>query len=310
MKKLTVLLALLFALGCTQIHFNVPKDEVTVAEADEKEKKEKEEADYRRVESTGLDIDVDDNNAVDEAFGGTNATDFATALTNMGAEAETHATEHSLGGSDAITVTNLASGCTDAQVLGGTAAGTGVECQTDAGVTAASPIGATAFTDLNAGDTYTNFGAASDDTINELYAAIDAVWGGGSGDVTGVGDCADGACLDGTSDGGTYIAIYDATANKITIGDSASTGADLTIGNAELGYLDGVTSDIQTQIDGKQAADDELDDLSGLTPEKGAMIYWDSATTMARLRFNASDVEGYIIQATGQYPRYYQIHSS
>jgi hypothetical protein len=32
------------------------------------------------------------------------------------------------------------------------------------------------------------------------------------------------------------------------------------------------------------------------------MIYWDSATTMARLRFNASDVEGYIIQATGAYP--------
>ncbi|MHC4707257.1 MAG: hypothetical protein ACYS8I_09250, partial [Planctomycetota bacterium] len=115
MKKLTVLLALLFALGCTQIHFNVPKDEVTVAEADEKEKKEEEES-YRRVESTGLDIDTDDNNAVDVPFGGTNATSAAAALTNLGAEAETHATEHSLGGSDAITVTNLASGCTDSQV--------------------------------------------------------------------------------------------------------------------------------------------------------------------------------------------------
>lgn len=31
----------------------------------------------------------------------------------------------------------------------------------------------------------------------------------GSGDVTGVGDCASGACLDGSSDGGTYIRLYD-----------------------------------------------------------------------------------------------------
>ena len=33
---------------------------------------------------------------------------------------------------------------------------------------------------------------------------------GGSGDVTSVGDCTTGACLDGTSDGGTYIKFYDA----------------------------------------------------------------------------------------------------
>ncbi|MFH1412913.1 MAG: hypothetical protein ABIG10_02690 [bacterium] len=31
-----------------------------------------------------------------------------------------------------------------------------------------------------------------------------------SGDVGGVGDCTSGACLDGTSDGGTYIKLYDA----------------------------------------------------------------------------------------------------
>lgn len=31
----------------------------------------------------------------------------------------------------------------------------------------------------------------------------------GTGDVTSVGDCTDGACLDGSSDGGTYIRIYD-----------------------------------------------------------------------------------------------------
>jgi hypothetical protein len=48
-------------------------------------------------------------------------------------EEETHATEHSLGGTDPITATNLASACTDAQVLGGTAGGTGVECQAAGG---------------------------------------------------------------------------------------------------------------------------------------------------------------------------------
>ena len=33
----------------------------------------------------------------------------------------------------------------------------------------------------------------------------------GDGDVTGAGDCASGACYDGSSDGGTYIRLYDGT---------------------------------------------------------------------------------------------------
>ena len=40
--------------------------------------------------------------------------------------------------------------------------------------------------------------------------------GGGTGDVESVGDCTSGACLDGSSDGGTYIRLYD--------GDSHYTG--------------------------------------------------------------------------------------
>lgn len=55
--------------------------------------------------------------------------------------AEDHAARHSLAGADPVTVTNLASGCTDAQVLGGTAAGTGVECQADATLSGASAGG-------------------------------------------------------------------------------------------------------------------------------------------------------------------------
>ena len=50
----------------------------------------------------------------------------------------------------------------------------------------------------------------------------------GSGDVTGVGDCTDGDCLDGTSDGGTYIRLYDGDSNytEINNGD-ANQSADL-----------------------------------------------------------------------------------
>ena len=48
-------------------------------------------------------------------------------------------------------------------------------------VTTSSPIGNTAFTDLAAGNTYTNYGDVTDDTINELFAAIDASWPSGSG---------------------------------------------------------------------------------------------------------------------------------
>lgn len=66
-------------------------------------------------------------------------------------EEETHASEHSAGGADAITVTNLASACTDAQVLGGNAGGTGVECQTDDDVPEAAD-----YSNLTAGTGITN----------------------------------------------------------------------------------------------------------------------------------------------------------
>lgn len=40
---------------------------------------------------------------------------------------------------------------------------------------------------------------------------------GGAGDVTGVGDCADGACLDGSADGGTYIRLYDGDSHYLEL---------------------------------------------------------------------------------------------
>ena len=54
----------------------------------------------------------------------------------------------------------------------------------------------------------------------------------GSGDVTAVGNCATGACLDGTDDGGTQILFYDAQgATTLAVGDNAGAVA-LTLPNA------------------------------------------------------------------------------
>lgn len=50
----------------------------------------------------------------------------------------------------------------------------------------------------------------------------------GSGDVTGVGDCTDGACLDGSSDGGSYIRIYDGDSNYLQL-EVEDVSADYTL---------------------------------------------------------------------------------
>lgn len=54
-----------------------------------------------------------------------------------------------------------------------------------------------------------NAGALTVNSSNEIVCSADDGGAGGSGDVTDVGDCSGGACNDGTSDGGTYIRLYD-----------------------------------------------------------------------------------------------------
>jgi hypothetical protein len=68
---------------------------------------------------------------------------------------------------------------------------------------------------------------------NKLYSltsgGVEAEIGaGGSGDVTSVGDCSSGACLDGTSDGGTYISIYGGALTKKTSLYAGNSASDLT----------------------------------------------------------------------------------
>jgi len=50
----------------------------------------------------------------------------------------------------------------------------------------------------------------------------------GTGDVTSVGDCVSGACLDGSADGGKYVRLYDGDSNYTEINnDEANQAADL-----------------------------------------------------------------------------------
>ena len=73
------------------------------------------------------------------------------------------------------------------------------------------------------------FGAV-DEILTSTGATGAPVWTGvGGGDVVSVGDCATGACLDGTVDGGTQILFTDGGAFKTTLQAPAGLGGDITI---------------------------------------------------------------------------------
>lgn len=109
-----------------------------------------------------------------------------------------------------------------------------------------------------------------------------------TGDVESAGDCTSGACYDGSSDGGTYVRLYDGDSHynaivspniaaNITTTLPAATGTLATLAGTEtftnktltspkinedvavtatateINYTDGVTSAIQTQLDAKDA---------------------------------------------------------
>lgn len=82
----------------------------------------------------------------------------------------------------------------------------------------------------------------------------------------------------------------------------AATAADLTKLNAltatatELNYVDGVTSAIQTQINGKQAADADLDTYAGITPSANVQSYL-GAANYAAMRTLLGLVIGTTVQA-------------
>ena len=104
---------------------------------------------------------------------------------------------------------------------------------------------------------------------------------GGTGDVTGVGDCADGACLDGTSDGGETISLYDGDSHKGTI-DVPDLSGDVTYtlpaATSTLLAADGVGTAL-TALNGENIQDNTIDvdslDWEAFTDlgESGAVIW-------------------------------------
>jgi len=66
------------------------------------------------------------------------------------------------------------------------------------------------------------YGAAGTSLTDAAGNGVLSWAAGGTGDVTAVGNCASGLCLDGTSDGGTNILFYDAEgATTLQVGDNA-----------------------------------------------------------------------------------------
>lgn len=81
--------------------------------------------------------------------------------------------------------------------------------------------------------TYIESGVLCRDTDNDTVyvgngTAAVAISGSSSGDVQSAGDCLGGACYDGSSDGGTYVRLYDGDSNYTAIVPS-NTSSNVTI---------------------------------------------------------------------------------
>ena len=120
--------------------------------------------------------------------------------------------------------------------------------------------------------------------------AIAALAASSSGDVLSAGDCTDGACLDGTSDGGTYIRLYDGDSHYTQLAAGNST-ANLTFtlptsypgaSNALIVSSDaGVLSTVPATT--YQAADASLGEIAGLTLAQGDILYVGAAGVVYNL---------------------------
>jgi hypothetical protein len=99
----------------------------------------------------------------------------------------------------------------------------------------------------------------------------------------------------GTAVSGEYVrydgtAWVDATISASDLPsaiDAAKIGAG-SVSNTEFGYLDGVTSAIQTQIDGKQTSDATLTALAGLATGANKIPYSTGTDTFGQLDFSTS----------------------
>lgn len=87
--------------------------------------------------------------------------------------------------------------------------------------------------------------------------------------------------------GASTIVTSNLTINRALLSDASGKVAVSTVTSTELGYLSGVTSAIQTQLSGKQAADATLTALAGLTTAADQMIYSTGVDTFAMTALSA-----------------------
>jgi len=112
----------------------------------------------------------------------------------------------------------------------------------------------------------------------------------GAGDVTAVGDCATGDCLDGTSDGGTQILLYDAQgATTVVVGDNAA-AITLTLPTST-GTL--ITSAANT-IDSDQYVDGSIDLAHMSANSIDSDQYVDASIDVAHMSVNSIDSDQYV----------------
>ena len=77
--------------------------------------------------------------------------------------------------------------------------------------------------------------------------------------------------------GASTIATSNLTASRALQSNGSGKVEVSDVTTTELGYLDGVTSAIQTQLDAKQASDAQLTDIAGLTPTDSNFIVGDGS---------------------------------
>ena len=83
-----------------------------------------------------------------------------------------------------------------------------------------------------------------------------------------------------TSAGTIQLGLSNINANKIADGSVSST---------EFQYLDGLSEDIQTSLDGKQPLDSELTTLAGLTEARGSLIVGNSTPAWSALTIGSAN---------------------
>jgi hypothetical protein len=127
-------------------------------------------------------------------------------------------------------------------------------------------------------------------------------WGspGGSGDVTAVGNCSTGDCLDGSSDGGTQILFYDAQGATTLVGGDTSGAVTITLptstGTLALAGGEGEATTYEVLNTNSDVDTDLTDGATASTvPSSAAVVALTSTTTrsgIVELATNAETVTG------------------